>query len=94
MIRKTLIGIATAIAMMAAAATSANAHSIAIGFGYGGPGWGGGYGPGYGWGGGGYGLTPGYDACRPVVVGYRMKRVWFHGMPKFVQVPVWRTRCF
>ena len=38
--------------------------------------------------------TPGYDACRPVVVGYRMKRVWFHGMPKFVQVPVWQTRCF
>ena len=48
-------------------------------------------GPGGGY---GYGLTPGYDACRPVVVGYRMKRVWFHGMPKFVQVPVWRTRCF
>ena len=92
MIRKTLIGIATALAMMAAAATSANAHSIGIAIGYGGPGWGGGY----GWGGGGYGygFTPAYDDCHGVVVGYRMKRVWFHGMPRFVQVPIWRTRCF
>ena len=96
MIRKTLLGIAAAAALMGAAATAANA-GISIGIGYGGHGWGHGWAGGYGWGGGygyGYGYEPVYDDCRSMIVGYRMKKVWFHGMPKFVQVPVWRTRCF
>jgi hypothetical protein len=94
MIRKTLLGIAAAAALMGAAATSANA-GVVIGIGFGG------YGGGYGWGhhgwGGGYGYggwTPGYDDCQSVIVGYRFKEVWFHGMAKMVRVPIWRTRCF
>jgi hypothetical protein len=96
MIRKTILGIAAAAAMMGAAATSANAGvGIAIGFGGYGGGWGPGWGPGYGYGYGyGYGGSPAYDACRSVIVGYRTKKVWRYGMMRFVQVPIWRTRCF
>ena len=93
MIRKTLLGIAAAAALMGAAASSANA-GISIGIGYGGHGWGHGWGGGYGWGGYGYGYEPVYDDCRSVIVGYRFKEVWFHGMAKMVRVPIWRTRCF
>jgi hypothetical protein len=92
MIRKTILGIVAATALMGAAATSANA-GVAIGIGFGGGhGWGGGYGwgPGYGY---GYGY-PVYDSCRSVIVGYRTKKVWRHGMMRFIQVPIWRTRCF
>ena len=89
MIRKTILGIAAAAALMGAAATSANA-GVAIGIGFGG--FGGGWGPGYGYG-GGYGY-PAYDGCRSVIVGYRTKKVWRYGMVRFVQMPIWRTRCF
>jgi hypothetical protein len=97
MIRKTILGIAAAAAMMAAAATSANA-GVAIGIGFGGFGGYGGYGgwgpgPGYGYGYGG-GYYPAYDGCRNVIVGYRTKKVWKNGMVRFIQMPIWRTRCF
>ena len=85
--------IAAAAAMMGVAATSANA-GVAIGIGFGG--YGGGWsrlGPGYGYGYGG-GYYPAYDACRSVIVGYRTKKVWRNGMVRFVQMPIWRTRCF
>ena len=94
MIRKTILGIAAAAALMGAAATSANAGvAIGIGFGGYGGGWGPGWGPGYGYGYGG-GYYPAYDACRSVIVGYRTKKVWRNGMVRFVQMPIWRTRCF
>src|SRR5262245_12027307 len=96
MIRKTLLGIAAAAALMGAAVSSANA-GFTIAVGEGGHGWGHHHGWGHGWGGGygyGYGGWGDYDDCDSVIAGYRMKTVWFHGIAKFVRVPIWRTRCF
>ncbi|MGE0214105.1 MAG: hypothetical protein AB7S41_20640 [Parvibaculaceae bacterium] len=88
MIRKTVLGIAAAIAL-AASATAVNAaphfgggfssyphfHHSGFGFGFG-PGWG--YGPYY----------PGYD-CGPAFAGY--KRVWTgHG---WARRPIYLSRC-